>query len=338
MTKISVIVPMYKVEKHIKKCIENLKNQSLKDIEIIIVDDGSPDNCGKIADDYAETDKRIRVIHKENGGVSSARNAGIKVARGEYIGFVDPDDWIEPVMFEEMYKTAKDNNSDLCRCKGYYQINGNFKIAEDIIDNFHDRDVFESQYISRLFSTKSFSIQDRIPSAVWLCIFSRKLILEHNLLFSHDLTIGEDTLFNMEATFHCNKLSICEGKFYHYLINDVSATKAYSNNLFDNLYASWLSYKNFFEKNYYNQDIDDRLKMCIINFAIQSIINETRAKNTVFKSLSEILNICNNKELNLALSDVNVKTIPLKDRLKVFMMKYKFIPFIYFYYTVLRKK
>ena len=93
--KVSIIVPVYKVEKYLRKCIDSIINQTLKDIEIILVDDGSPDNCGKICDEYAAKDTRIKVIHKENGGLSSARNAGMEVAEGEYIGFVDSDDWIE---------------------------------------------------------------------------------------------------------------------------------------------------------------------------------------------------------------------------------------------------
>ena len=100
---ISVIVPIYKVEKYLSKCIESIIAQEYSNIEIILVDDGSPDNCGKICNDYAIKDNRIKVIHKENGGLSSARNAGIDIAQGEYIGFVDSDDTIEPYMYEKLY-------------------------------------------------------------------------------------------------------------------------------------------------------------------------------------------------------------------------------------------
>ena len=95
---ISIIVPIYKVEKYIRQCVDSIINQTYEDIEIILVDDGSPDNCPQICDDYAKTDSRVKVIHKENGGIMSARKAGLKVATGEYIGFVDGDDWIEADM------------------------------------------------------------------------------------------------------------------------------------------------------------------------------------------------------------------------------------------------
>ena len=114
--KISVIVPVYKVEKYLPECIESVLAQTFTDFELILVDDGSPDNSGKICDDYATRDSRIRVFHKENGGVSSARNLGLDNARGEWIGFVDPDDWIEPDMYEQMYLAGTENNADFVWC------------------------------------------------------------------------------------------------------------------------------------------------------------------------------------------------------------------------------
>ena len=92
---VSVIIPIYKVEQYLARCIDSVLRQTVSDLEIILVDDGSPDACGAICDEYAKKDDRIRVIHKENGGLSSARNAGIKIAKGEYIAFVDSDDWID---------------------------------------------------------------------------------------------------------------------------------------------------------------------------------------------------------------------------------------------------
>ena len=103
--KVSVIVPVYNCEKYLKKCLDSLVNQTLKDIEIICVNDGSTDNSGRILEEY--TDSRIKIITKENGGLSSARNAGIAVAKGEYLGFVDSDDWVDLDFYEKLYNTAK---------------------------------------------------------------------------------------------------------------------------------------------------------------------------------------------------------------------------------------
>ncbi|MGM9658371.1 MAG: glycosyltransferase family 2 protein [Eubacteriales bacterium] len=114
---ISIIVPVYNTEKYLSKCIESILAQTYTNFELILVDDGSPDRCPGICDEYAEKDIRIKVIHKENGGVSSARNCGLDIASGEYIGFVDSDDYIEPKMYEKMLHTITAFNVDLCFCR-----------------------------------------------------------------------------------------------------------------------------------------------------------------------------------------------------------------------------
>ena len=128
--KISIIVPVYKVEPYIHKCVDSILNQTFKDFELILVDDGSPDNCGKICDEYAKKDNRIKVIHKENGGQATARNAALDIAKGAYIGFVDSDDYIEPDMYELLYSMCIENNCDIANCsstiyfKNRVQVNG----------------------------------------------------------------------------------------------------------------------------------------------------------------------------------------------------------------------
>ena len=110
---ISVIVPVYKVEKYLRRCLDSLAAQTLDDIEIIIVDDGSPDGCPAICDEYAAKDARMKVVHKENGGLLSARKAGFAASKGDYIGFVDGDDWVEPDTFLNMYKAVCENSPDM---------------------------------------------------------------------------------------------------------------------------------------------------------------------------------------------------------------------------------
>lgn len=113
---ISVIVPIYNVEKYLSKCVDSIINQTYNNLEIILVDDGSPDNCPKICDEYAKKDDRIKVIHKENGGLSDARNAGMKIATGEYISFIDSDDYISNNFIETLYSAMKAENSDIIEC------------------------------------------------------------------------------------------------------------------------------------------------------------------------------------------------------------------------------
>lgn len=116
---ISVIVPVYRVEPFLPRCLDSLRNQTYRNLEILLVDDGSPDNCGKICDEYAEKDRRFRVIHKENGGLSSARNAGLDAATGELVGFVDSDDWIAPQMYETLLSALIKWDAQLSCCGRY---------------------------------------------------------------------------------------------------------------------------------------------------------------------------------------------------------------------------
>ena len=110
---ISVIVRVYKVEPYLRRCVDSILSQTYQDLDVILVDDGSPDACGMICDEYAAADSRVRVIHKQNGGLSSSRNAGMRIAKGEYIAFVDSDDWIEPDMYETMIYAAREKNADM---------------------------------------------------------------------------------------------------------------------------------------------------------------------------------------------------------------------------------
>ncbi len=116
VAKVSIIVPVYNIEKYLRQCIDSLVAQTLKDIEIILVDDGSPDSGGEICDEYAEKDERIKVIHKKNGGLSDARNAGIDLAEGDFIGFVDGDDLVLPDMFEALYRACIENKTEMAAC------------------------------------------------------------------------------------------------------------------------------------------------------------------------------------------------------------------------------
>ncbi len=124
INKISIIVPVFKVELYLRQCIESIINQTYQNLEIILVDDGSPDKCPVICDEYAALDKRIRVIHKNNGGLSDARNTGLEIATGDYIGFVDSDDWISLTMYEELISVAIEYGADISCC-GYNRIDNN---------------------------------------------------------------------------------------------------------------------------------------------------------------------------------------------------------------------
>ena len=179
MAKVSIIIPIYNVEKYLRECLESVINQTLKDVEIICVDDGSPDNCPQICDEYASKDNRIKVIHKENGGYGSAMNVGLDNATGEYIGIVEPDDYIESNMYEDLYKIAQKFDSDIVK-SAYWEI------FEDEENNKIRAYSYWAHEIK--MPEKSFKIQDcpnffyHHPS-IWSCIYKRNFINAHNIKF-----------------------------------------------------------------------------------------------------------------------------------------------------------
>jgi glycosyltransferase involved in cell wall biosynthesis len=180
---ISVIVPVYKVEQYLNKCIDSIINQTYPKLEIILVDDGSPDNCGIICDDYAKKDSRVIVIHKENGGLSDARNAGINEANGRYIGFVDSDDWIELDMYEKLLAAIAINDSDISICK--------FNIVRKTSDVFINNSNTKNELI--LDSTGALKImysQDLFDCSAWNKLYKRELFNDIKYpfgLFAEDL-------------------------------------------------------------------------------------------------------------------------------------------------------
>ena len=173
MPKVSIIMPTYNVEKYFKQCLDSIVNQTLEDIEIIPVDDGSPDNCGKIMDEYASRDNRIKPIHQENGGYGKAVNAGIKAASGEYIGIVETDDWCDLNMFEKLYYQAKKMDADVCKCDyRYYFGNNKFKECKAIRSIAPENTVFTLKQNPQIM---------KYHVSIWSAIYRRAYLSEHNI-------------------------------------------------------------------------------------------------------------------------------------------------------------
>lgn len=210
--KISVIMPVYKVEKFIRKCLDSLLAQTFTQWELIAVDDGSTDKSGEICDEYAARDSRITVIHKENGGAPSARNAAIPLSRGEYLYFMDSDDWAEPNMFEEMYALAKKHNAQLV-VSGYY-IETYFSDTK-----FYSQEqslpsrVFETQQAFRDYAYKMFD--KNLLYAPWNKLFLREYVIENEITFKN--TFWDDFPFNLDVIKDVERVVLTENKYYHFM-------------------------------------------------------------------------------------------------------------------------
>ena len=222
---ISVIVPVYKVESFIRRCVDSILSQSFDDFEVILVDDGSPDKCGAICDEYKDKDPRVVSLHKENGGLSSARNSGIEIARGEYLCFVDSDDWLDKDYLTRLYELMSGSGADMSACalcdapEGFPPPDNKKGLGERIIVNdlmLHaiSEDTFAGFACNKLFKTR--------------------LIIENGLRFDETIFNGEDLPFVVEYLKYCNKAAYTGDELYFYNVRpgSITTTRGFSRRAF----------------------------------------------------------------------------------------------------------
>lgn len=215
MAKVSVIIPVYNTEKYLKRCLDSVIGQTLQDIEIICVNDGSIDNCPRILETYAAKDNRIKVIHKKNGGLVSARKAGVETASGEYTGYVDSDDWIESQMYERLYADAGNNNADLVTSG--YLFEGNYITAhfDDVPEGLYDEErmAYLKENVIYNLQTKEVGIRGSLCCKLFRTELLRKVQTE----ISENLTFSEDKMCILSYILECRRVYVRKEAFYHYI-------------------------------------------------------------------------------------------------------------------------
>ena len=236
-----MIVPVYNTEKYLQRCIDSLVQQTLQDIEIILVDDGSKEPCALLCDQLADTDTRIRVVHKANGGLGFARNTGLEAATGEYVGFVDSDDYIAPDMYEKLYGAATQHQAQLA-VSGICFVGGNtFSQSNDVLPKsyFNTFTLFAKEQIQTLLlgvvgALPNEPDDSRYGVSVCKNIFKTDVIREHNLAFLSEREIlSEDTLFMVDYIAHTTCAVGVPGAYYCYCRNEDSISKSYSPTRFE---------------------------------------------------------------------------------------------------------
>ena len=214
--KVSIVVPIYKVEKEIDRCVGSLINQSLQDIEIILVDDGSPDDCPQICDGYAKQDNRIKVIHKKNGGLSDARNAGLLNAKGRYVLFVDSGDYIINNACEVLYLNASKDNLDIV-------IADAFRIESSKESHISHASQSSDRVTSGADFLKEQLKYGTMHMAVWLNLYNREFLIKNDLKFKVGI-LHEDEQWTPRVFLKAEKVKYINFPFYYYIIRDTSIT------------------------------------------------------------------------------------------------------------------
>lgn len=233
MVKLSIIVPIYNVERYLERCIISILNQTYINFELILVNDGSTDNSKDICEKYLSIDNRIKLINKKNGGLSSARNTGIELAIGEYIAFVDSDDYINKYMYEVLITTLKKDKSDMVIC-GYNKVDQNEINFQEINNHIDVNNVLASK-ISKVEALDKLLIEGEKFVVPWNKIYKRKLF---NELRYKNGKIYEDEFLAHRVLYKCNKVSVINEKLYFYIQRDGSIINSkFTTKRFDKVYA-----------------------------------------------------------------------------------------------------
>ena len=215
MPKLSIIVPIYNVEKYLSRCIDSILAQTYTDFELILINDGSPDNCAEIIEQYAKVDKRIITIYQENKGVSAARNAGLRIAKGKYIGFIDPDDYIESSFFDELIGLLEEKALDIVCCNWC-------SVFENGEKNIHKVNAVPQNMKQKEFVNRLFDLPRTIGGSNWNKIFHKEQITE---LYDETLNICEDNLFLINYCQNIKKAGYINKPLYYIYERSESATR-----------------------------------------------------------------------------------------------------------------
>ena len=215
--KVSVVVPIYGVERYLNQCVDSILAQTLKEIEVILVDDGSKDKCPQIVDEYAQKDSRVVAIHQPNGGYGRAVNHGIEIATGEYIGIVEPDDWIEPVMYEKLYQKAKRNDTDITKCM-FYTYNSQLPLKrQNIVLVTPYQDLTKAP--DKPFNVEEWPLITAFHASIWSNLYRADFIKGQKLIETQSASY-QDFPFMIEAMCRAKRISVIKEPLVHYRMEE----------------------------------------------------------------------------------------------------------------------
>lgn len=298
MPKVSVIIPVYNIEKYLQECLDSVVNQTLKDIQIILIDDGSTDRSGEICQNYAEKYSFIEYYYKENGGSASARNLGLEYANGEYIGFIDSDDWVEKDMYQKLYDTAKNEDADIifCRvfeeeCSGaddYYKLRAGYYSLKDM-----EKEIYP-YIMPAVMSAGNFR---NIRWCNWLRLYKKEIIEKNNIRFYEKSRRCEDLGFSVASTLHAQSYYVLDESLYHNRPNAGSKSRNYTNNMWASIQQLLLYLKDVTDEcKEYN--FENAMNICCFYFVTMVIRNEMHLKDKKLRreKIKEIISdpICRN--------------------------------------------
>lgn len=333
--RVSVIIPIYNVEKYLKQCLDSVLLQSYNNLEIILVDDGSPDACPSICDEYQKIDSRITVIHKSNAGLGLARNSGLEIAKGEYIVFIDSDDWIERDYVDKLVETAKKNNSDMV-LSGFNRRGSNVKASKSfsyvLEESNYDKEQIIEKVLLPILGAKPEAKDDiEYSMCVWTNLYNRRIIENNKIRFVNEREfLSEDLFFNINYILNCQKISIIPDILYNYRMNEKSLTNIFRQDRYEllcNLHTrecELLKQYGVFEKAFY------RVYRTFIMKARNTIRILVSASNLSYRQkISALKKILASELLQNILSEYPLRLYRFSLRVPARLMKGKHVHLLY---------
>ncbi len=329
---VSIIVPVYNVEKYLKKCVDSLLNQTYKNIEIILVDDGSKDHSGIICDKYKENHKNIKVIHKENEGLGFARNSGLELIEGQFVIFVDSDDWVSQQLIQHMYDAMAENQVDLCK-SGFQHVKHDGEIISIVQykNELYKGSNAAKELLPRMIGASP-DIHDSLEMCVCAVLYNARIIKEHNIRFpSERVLICEDLVFNIDYIQYANGACSIDTVDYNYRMNDTSLTRKYRPDRFEACIYFYNEMRKKLETLGYG--IDTILRLDRMFFILVRMCISQEAKNVSGyekqKSVENIGRICKNDTVINVIAEYPKKRLGIKQKLFLRLIQHKMDSLLY---------
>ena len=328
---ISIIVPIYGVEKYIRQCVESIIAQTYTEIEIILVDDGSKDGCPAICEEYARQDSRIKVVHKENGGLVSARQAGLAVAVGEYIGFVDGDDWIAPDMYSHIAKAIESYHPDMVITEFYCEYDDHTESSDQICKHkfYNKAALLQGIYPHMLFNGTYY--QFGISPNCWSKVFKKELLEKHLPLVDKRIRMGEDAAFTYPCLLDAERVCCVSMPLYHYRILGSSMSRGYDSTL---EHIILLPYRRLKQANAESSfDMTEQLNYYLLYLTNFLIRNEAKAFSVKPKSeiKQTIAEVASDADVRNASKHVCLAKLPAHTKIIGCLLRVKWIGGLYLY-------
>lgn len=321
MSELSIIVPIFNGEKYLHKCIDSILSQQYTDFELILIDDGSTDDSLSICNEYAGADSRVVVHHKENEGLVAARKSGVSLAKGDYIGFVDCDDFIDANMYSDLMNAAEKDKSDMVSSGIIIDFISHSKVEpNNFPEGFYDEEAVKNEVIPRMLIHSGFVKYGIIPGVVTKVF--RRSILENALPNVSDrLTIGEDVAITAYSMMNVKSLSVINTAGYHYVQHENSMAKAFNPKRIEKISDLYSCISKIEEESYQKQV---NLYMCYLIFnALADCVKKGGYSRK--EARNEIKNILKSDVSAKVFKNADISRLSLKNKVKFFLMKYKLI-------------